>query len=77
MAKITLEAARVNAGLTQAEMADKLGISRELVIGFETGKREMRSAYLIAWAHITGFETDDLLLPLKYAKKRTVGRDND
>ena len=47
MAKITLEAARVNAGLTQAEMADKLGVSRELVIGFET---------------------DDLLLPLKYAK---------
>ena len=68
MAKITLEAARVNAELTQAEMADKLGVSRELVIGFETGKREMRSAYLIAWAHITGFETDDLLLPLKYAK---------
>ena len=68
MAKITLEAARVNAGLTQAEMADKLGISRKMVVDFESGRREMRPAYLIAYAHLTGFDVDDILLPVKYAE---------
>ena len=39
MAKITLEAARVNTGLTQAQLADKMGVSRQSVIDWEGGKR--------------------------------------
>ena len=67
VAKITLEAARVNSGLTQEQMAEKLGVSRSLVQGWETGKKEIRPAYVIAYAHITGFDVDDILLPVKYA----------
>ena len=63
MAKITLEAARVNSRLTQAELAEKLGVSRSTVIDWEKGNREIKTAYLIAFCHVTGFSVDDILLP--------------
>lgn len=65
MAKISLEAARVNANLTQAELADKMGVSRATVIDWESGKREMKTAYLYMFCGITGFSEDDILLPVK------------
>ena len=65
MAQISLEAARVNAKLTQAEIAEKLGVSRSTVIDWEKGNREIKTAYLIAFCEITGFSTDDILLPKK------------
>ena len=65
MAKITLEAARVNTGLTQAELADKMGVSRSTVIDWESGKREMKTAYLYMFCRLTGFSEDDILLPVK------------
>lgn len=65
MAKITLQAARVNAGLTQEEMAEKMGVSRAVIIAWENGKTQMRPAYLYAYCHITGFSEDDILLPQK------------
>ena len=39
MAKITLKAARVNAGLTQKEAAAKIGISKQTLSAYENGKR--------------------------------------
>ena len=65
MAKITLEAARVNAGLTQAQLADKMDVSRQTVIDWENGKREMRTPYVFFFCQITGFSVDDILLPKK------------
>lgn len=65
MAKITLEAARVNAGLTQAQLAEKMDVSRQSVIDWENGKREMRTAYFYLFCQLTGFSTDDILLPEK------------
>lgn len=67
MAKITLKAARVNAGLNQDELAEKLGVSRKMVTDWELGKAEMRPAYLYAICYITGFRADDILLPSVYA----------
>ncbi len=63
MAKITLEAARVNTGLTQAQLAEKMGVSRQSVIDWENGKREMRTPYLYLFCQLTGFSEDDILLP--------------
>ncbi len=67
MAKITLKAARVNAGLSQEKLAEFLGISRKMVADWELGKAEMRPAYLMAICYITGFSTDDILMPTEYA----------
>ncbi len=36
--KITLEAARVNAHLTQSEAAEKLGVSRSTIQSWESGR---------------------------------------
>ena len=65
MAKITLEAARVNTGLTQADLAEKMGVSRQTVVDWESGKREMKTAYLYMFCGLTGFSEDDILLPVK------------
>lgn len=38
--KVSLEACRVNAGLSQKEMADKLGVSAATIWNWENGKTE-------------------------------------
>lgn len=65
MAKIPINAARVAAGYTQEQLADKMGVSRQLVIEWENGKREMRTVYLHAFCQVTGFSEDDILLPIR------------
>lgn len=60
---IRFEAARVNAGLTQKELADKMGVSRETVVAWENGKRMIKAPYLCLFCQITGFKTSDIILP--------------
>lgn len=67
MVKLTMEAARVNAGLTQQELADKMGVSRSTVINVENGYTEVRPVYLYAFCHVIGLSEDDILLPIKSA----------
>lgn len=67
MAKITLKAARINAGLTQDGLAEKLGVSRKMIVDWELGKAEMRPAYLLAICYITGFNEDDIIMPTEYS----------
>ena len=69
MPKITLRAARVNAGLSQDEMAAKLGVTREAVASWETGRVKVKDIHLYAICHVTGFNPDDLFLPDRVAKK--------
>jgi transcriptional regulator with XRE-family HTH domain len=63
MAKIPFNAARVAAGLTQQELAEKMGVSRSTVNDWENGKREIRTPYLYLFCTITGFTEDDIILP--------------
>ena len=49
MPKITLRAARVNAGLTQDDIAGRLGVSRGVVNEWENGRKPMRPAYMYAY----------------------------
>ena len=63
MPKISREAARVNAKLTQDQMAERLGVTRQTYAAWEKGKTEMRPAYFIAFCRITGFPEDTIFLP--------------
>lgn len=65
MPRIPIAAARVANGWTQAEFAEKLGVSRDLVIHWEKGKTTVKPVYLHAICRITGFDEEDLILPQK------------
>ena len=70
MARITMEAARVNAGLTQDKIAAKMGISRSFYNNIETGKvTEIKPVYIYAFCQITGFSPDDIILPSESIKR--------
>ena len=64
MAKIPMKAARVAAGFTQDELADKMGVSRQTVIDWESGERKIKPVYLYMFCGVTGFSEDDILLPI-------------
>lgn len=60
---ITLKAARVNAGLTQAQFSDVLGVSKLTVSEWETGKRRIKPIYLPAISRVLNVSMNDLILP--------------
>lgn len=68
MLKITLEAARVNAGLQQKEAAEKLGISNKTLSSWENGGSfptadkipEICELYGVSYDHINFLPTDSL-----------------
>ena len=73
MPKITIRAARINSGLTQEAMADRLGVSLATVNAWERGRKSIRPAYLYAICQITGFEPDDIFFPEEVTKTVTKG----
>lgn len=67
MPKIPLKAARVAAGLTQKELAEKMGVERNSVHQWEHGIRQMKYPYFKLFCMITGFNEDDIFLPTENA----------
>lgn len=61
--KITLKAARVNAGLTQKQFAVAVGVSELTVSDWERGKRRVKVYYLPAISQVLGIPVDDIILP--------------
>lgn len=49
-----LKAARLKLGLTQAELADKLGVSQSTVCSIERGRHHPSCPLLIDWCDILG-----------------------
>ena len=56
--KLTLAAARVNAGMTQQEVAQALGVNRALIMKIENGKRPVKQIELLALANLYGIPAD-------------------
>ena len=59
--KITLKAARVNAGLTQEEVAKKVKKSKNTIVNYENGKSSPDMATGQALAELYGCSVDDLI----------------
>lgn len=51
---------REAAGMTQAELADKIGVTQPIVASWETGVKNPRAAKLPKLAQILGCTIDDL-----------------
>lgn len=59
---VSMKALRVNANLTQEEMARKMGISRDVYIQIENGK-DAKAYYIYAFCQLIGCTPDDISTP--------------
>jgi DNA-binding XRE family transcriptional regulator len=55
--RITLKAARVNAGMTQAEAARAVGVKRETILHYETGRTKPKAAIIEKLCKVYGMPT--------------------
>lgn len=60
--KLTLKQARVGAGLTQEQMAEKLGVSTVTYNSYERNPSKMQVQKLVKFSQATGIETSMLRL---------------
>ena len=65
MPRISLVAARVNAGLTQKELAEELGISNVTVVNWEKGVTEPTLSQLRKISQLSGIPMDFIYVPDK------------
>lgn len=68
MTRISLEAARVNAKLTQKELAEILGISNATVVNWEKGNTEPNITQLRKISELSGIPMDFIFVPEKLNK---------
>lgn len=68
--KITLRAARTNAGYTQQEIADKLGVSNKTVVNWETGKVKPSFSVLYTLSGLYKIPMDCIILPNKSTESK-------
>lgn len=61
--KITLAAARTNAGLSQQDMANEMHVSRATIINWEKGKVVLKPAEFRMFCEICRAPVDCIILP--------------
>ena len=65
MPRISLEAVRVNAGMTQKEWAKNLGVSNVTVVNWEKGNTEPSLSVLRRMSELSGIPMDFIFVPDK------------
>lgn len=65
MPKISLEAVRVNARMTQKEWAAELGVSNTTVVNWEKGNTEPSLSQLREMSRLSGVPMDFIFVPDK------------
>ena len=65
MGKITIKAARVNAGLTQVQLADKLGKNPSTIINWENGNTKISLVDFKNLCSVLKVNEDSIILPTK------------
>ena len=66
MPKISLEAVRVNAKMTQKEWASKLGVSNSTVVNWEKGNTEPTLSQIRKMSELSGIPMDFIFVPDKF-----------
>ena len=66
--KITLAAARVNAGLYQREAAKRLGITPETLRNYERGKQVPTWTTVKEMEKVYGISADNIIIGERYAR---------
>ena len=65
MPRISLEAVRVNAKMTQKEWAERLGVSNNTVVNWEKGNTEPSLSKLREMSQLSGITMDVIFVPEK------------
>lgn len=65
MPRISLEAVRVNANMTQKEWAERLGVSNNTVVNWEKGNTEPSLSKLREMSQLSGIPMDFIFVPEK------------
>lgn len=63
--QISLAAARVNAELTQTDVAKKMGVSKQTIVNWENGRIIPKQAQLEMMCRIYNIAMDNIFLPSK------------
>lgn len=63
--RISLAAARVNAGLTQSDVAKKMHISKQTIVNWEKGVSEPKISQMDELLSLYKISRDYIFLPLK------------
>jgi len=63
----SLEALRVEAGMTHQDVADKLGVSRQTVMKWESGTVRPKGLVIYALAKLYDVEIDDIRVPTSFS----------
>ena len=63
--QISLAAARINAGLTQGDVAQKMKISKQTIVNWEKGKVIPKQAQLEMMCRLYNISSDNIFLPTK------------
>lgn len=61
--RISLASARVNAGMTQENVAKRMGVSKNTIVNWENGKVEMKPAQFKMYCDVVGAPEDIIVLP--------------
>lgn len=61
--KVTLAAARVNAGMTQEDVAKEMQVSKNTIVNWENGKVEMKPAQFKMYCSVVKAPEDCIFLP--------------
>lgn len=61
--KVSLEAARVNAGMTITQVAEKMNVSRNTIINWEKGRTRIPFTSLASLCDLYEFPIDYIFLP--------------
>jgi len=64
---ITMKAARLNAGYTQAQAAKKLGVNATTLCNWETGKTAPSIVQWFALCSLYGMTIGDILIPTEFS----------
>ena len=67
--KLTLEAARVNAGYTQQEAADLFGVNVATIGKWERGEIELKYIQLCGMAYVYKVPVECIILPTEITKR--------
>ena len=62
---ISLKAVRVNANMTQKEWADKLGVTIDTVMNWESGKTEPKWSQVKQMSQLSGIPMDLIFVPVE------------